>query len=54
MITNPIPTRAEATDIHSAVMDGSDCLCLNQETKVGRYPLECIQTMNNICLAAEQ
>jgi pyruvate kinase len=29
MITNPFPTRAEATDIHSAVMDGTDCLCLN-------------------------
>ena len=53
MITNPFPTRAEATDIHSAVMDGTDCLCLNQEVNYGKYPLESLETMNNICLAAE-
>ena len=54
MTVNPFPTRAEATDIHSAVMDGTDCLCLNQETNYGKYPLESLENMNNICLAAEQ
>ena len=54
MISNPFPTRAEATDIHSAVMDGTDCLCLNQEVNFGKYPLESLETMHNICLAAEQ
>jgi len=48
-----MPTRAEATDIHSAVLDGADCLCLNQETNYGHYPLESLRTMSNICIAAE-
>jgi pyruvate kinase len=54
MIGHAYPSRAEASDIHSAVMDGADCLCLNKETNFGKYPIESVQTMNKVCLAAEQ
>ena len=41
------------TDIHSAVMDGADCLLLNTETTIGKYPLEALRTMNEVCVSAE-
>ena len=53
MVHNPFPFRAEVTDIHSAVMDGADCLLLNAETTVGKYPLEALKVMHEVCVSAE-
>jgi len=39
MISHAIPDKCEITDIHSAVIDGTDCLCLNDETNIGKYPI---------------
>jgi pyruvate kinase len=54
MITNPLPTRAEITDVANAVFEQADAIMLSAETSLGRYPVECVRVLDRIALRIER
>ena len=54
MVNNPVPTRAEITDVANAVFEQADAIMLTGETTSGRYPVECVKVLNRVALRTER
>lgn len=54
MIHNPVPTRAEVTDVANAVFEQADAIMLTGETTSGQYPVECVEVLNRVALRIER
>ena len=54
MVDRPVPSRAEASDVANAIFDSTSCVMMSEETAMGKYPLEAIQTMKKIIIEAEK
>jgi pyruvate kinase len=54
MINNPLPTRAEITDVANAVFEQADAVMLSGETSIGRYPVECVEVLRRVAMRIER